>query len=308
MLLVTCVLNWFCCCLYPSHMCIELLCCLYPSECCQSQHYQNVYFSFYCCKCNKEKKNVTGSRNDEGWLHGVDVEKNARKVKCKYCSKTYSWGIYHFKHHLAGTRENVEACISVPDEVRNRFLELIDLHLDAKEKKKKSFHDSGSSVQETEPQASIVQPSTSTGKDVQFKGFTQATVSQLLKKDVRKSACKKIAKWFYSSAIPFNAIRNPAFADMCAEIARHGPGFKPPSYHEIRETLLNEEMQEMQARLQMYKAEWKKVGCTIMSDAWTDKKRRSICNFLVNSPKGTIFLESIDTSNFSKTAEKLTRQ
>ena len=40
-------------------------------------------------------------------------------------------------------------------------------------------------------------------------------------------------------------------------------------------------------------------------DSCSDKKRRSICNFLVNSPKGTIFLYSIDTSDISKTAEKV---
>ncbi|CAN1124959.1 hypothetical protein LINPERHAP2_LOCUS2636 [Linum perenne] len=42
-----------------------------------------------------------------------------------------------------------------------------------------------------------------------------------------------------------------------------------------------------------------------MSDGWTDTRRRSICNFLVNSPKGTVFVESIDTSSFSKNAEKV---
>ncbi|PKI54087.1 hypothetical protein CRG98_025530 [Punica granatum] len=42
-----------------------------------------------------------------------------------------------------------------------------------------------------------------------------------------------------------------------------------------------------------------------MSDGWTDKKKRSICNFLVNSPKGTIFLTSNDTSDISKTAVKV---
>ena len=39
--------------------------------------------------------------------------------------------------------------------------------------------------------------------------------------------------------------------------------------------------------LKEFKEEWKRTSCTIMSDGWTDKKRRSICNFLVNSPKGT---------------------
>jgi len=41
--------------------------------------------------------------------------------------------------------------------------------------------------------------------------------------------------------------------------------------------------------LEEYKLEWKKTGCSIMSDGWTDKKRHCICNFLVNSPKGTVF-------------------
>ena len=57
--------------------------------------------------------------------------------------------------------------------------------------------------------------------------------------------------------------------------------------------------------LQEYKNEWKKTGCTIMSDGWTDKKRRSICNFLVNSPKRTVFIYSLDTSDISKTADKV---
>uniref|UniRef100_A0A803KPS5 DUF659 domain-containing protein n=1 Tax=Chenopodium quinoa TaxID=63459 RepID=A0A803KPS5_CHEQI len=42
-----------------------------------------------------------------------------------------------------------------------------------------------------------------------------------------------------------------------------------------------------------------------MSDGWSDRKRRSICNFLVNSPKGSVFLSSIDTSEISKTADKV---
>ncbi|CAN1222407.1 hypothetical protein LINGRAPRIM_LOCUS566 [Linum grandiflorum] len=42
-----------------------------------------------------------------------------------------------------------------------------------------------------------------------------------------------------------------------------------------------------------------------MSDGWTDRKRRSICNFLVNSPKGSVFIESLDTSSFSKNTQKV---
>ena len=39
-----------------------------------------------------------------------------------------------------------------------------------------------------------------------------------------------------------------------------------------------------------------------MSDFWTDGKGRSLINFLVNCPTGTIFLKSIDASEHVKDA------
>ncbi|RDX71444.1 hypothetical protein CR513_49209, partial [Mucuna pruriens] len=56
--------------------------------------------------------------------------------------------------------------------------------------------------------------------------------------------------------------------------------------------------------LEARRAKWRKTGCTIMIDGWTDKRRRMIINFLVNNPKGTIFLKSIDASTILKTVEK----
>lgn len=53
-----------------------------------------------------------------------------------------------------------------------------------------------------------------------------------------------------------------------------------------------------------HKLEWKKTSCTIMSDGWTDRKRCTLYNFLVHSPKGTVFLSSIDASDISKTSNK----
>ena len=42
---------------------------------------------------------------------------------------------------------------------------------------------------------------------------------------------------------------------------------------------------------------WKHYGCTLMSDGWSDRRGRHLINFLVNSPEGTYFLESIDASS-----------
>jgi len=114
-----------------------------------------------------------------------------------------------------------------------------------------------------------------------------------------------VAEVFYTSAIPFNVIRNPAFAKKCEMIGKYGVGYKPPSYHDIREKLLKQVVSKTNLMLEEYKEEWKRTGSTIMSNGWTDKKRHSICNFLVNSSKGTVFLYSLDTSDISKTTDKV---
>jgi hypothetical protein len=49
--------------------------------------------------------------------------------------------------------------------------------------------------------------------------------------------------------------------------------------------------------------EWKRTGCSIMTDAWTDQKRRSIMNLCVNSCIGTSFVESMEVSAESHTGE-----
>jgi len=45
------------------------------------------------------KKPTNGNRLDVGWQYGIDVDKNSRRVQCKYCQKIISGGIYRFKHH-----------------------------------------------------------------------------------------------------------------------------------------------------------------------------------------------------------------
>jgi hypothetical protein len=42
-----------------------------------------------------------------------------------------------------------------------------------------------------------------------------------------------------------------------------------------------------------------------MSDGWTDGKGRLILNFLVNCPKGTMFIKSVDASAYTKDAQLL---
>jgi len=69
-------------------------------------------------------------------------------------------------------------------------------------------------------------------------------------------------------------------------IGRYGVNYKPPSYHDVRTIFLKQAMRNSDPILEVQREEeLKRTCCTIMFDNWIDKKRDSICNFLVNGPK-----------------------
>ena len=117
----------------------------------------------------------------------------------------------------------------------------------------------------------------------------------------REPVVQSICKFLYGYALPFVLMKSPLFAFMVEKIDEYGRGLKPPSYHEARVTFLKKEVDSVNLILEKYKKEWKKMRCTLMSD----KKNRSLTNFLVNSPSETVFLKSIDTSNMIKDVKKL---
>ncbi|XP_006605739.1 uncharacterized protein [Glycine max] len=92
---------------------------------------------------------------------------------------------------------------------------------------------------------------------------------------------------------------------MVAAIGQYGPHLPIHSYHDIRVPLLKKEVEYTENLMKGYREQWVKYVCTIMSDAWTDRKQRCIINFLINSQAGTMFLKSVDGSDFVKTGENL---
>ncbi|XP_021305486.1 uncharacterized protein LOC8072840 [Sorghum bicolor] len=90
---------------------------------------------------------------------------------------------------------------------------------------------------------------------------------------------------------------------MCEAIGQFGPGLEPPTQDSLREKLLEEEYARTKSLLQEREAEKMKNGCSIMTDAWTDRKRRSIMNLCTNSADGTSFISSKEMSDVSHTSE-----
>ncbi|KAH9308769.1 hypothetical protein KI387_036680, partial [Taxus chinensis] len=109
----------------------------------------------------------------------------------------------------------------------------------------------------------------------------------------------------YDANIPFNVARSPYYQLMFDSIVAAGKGFKGPSMHDLRGSLLKKEVASIDEYLKGCKASWAKTGCTIMSDGWSDGKNRTIINFLASCPQGTMFLKSVDASDRVKDANLL---
>eukprot|EP00253_Pinus_taeda_P001621 PITA_01621 len=79
-----------------------------------------------------------------------------------------------------------------------------------------------------------------------------------------------------------------------------GPGYKAPTFAELRGPLLQDEKTNCTARLAEFRASWEHTGCTVMSDGWINQKGGTLLNFLVSCPKGTMFMKSVDASTHIK--------
>lgn len=83
---------------------------------------------------------------------------------------------------------------------------------------------------------------------------------------------------------------------MVEAISRYGLSLKSPSYHELRVPLPKNEVEHTNDMMKEHKEKWKRYGCRIRSDGWRDRANRDLLTVLVNCPKRSMFIETIDAS------------
>lgn len=105
------------------------------------------------------------------------------------------------------------------------------------------------------------------------------------------------ALFFYECGVPFNAAAARQFQIAVEATAQFGSGYKPPTPYQLGEPLLKDAVKSTSTMREEHEKAWKQYGCTLMSDGWSDRRGRHLINFLVNSPEGTYFLESVDASS-----------
>jgi len=248
------------------------------------------------------------------------------KLLCKFCKEPCSGGIYRFKFHLAQIPgHDIGLCSSVPLDVKHQANLAIECLNESKVKKARlvaeisnsstvEMSGSPSSNESTIPGPShtpAIPTNLSTGGgnvNSFFAPRTQPGSQPSLdgtgwKKNVHIQARKAIANFWYYSDIPFYCARSPYWQSMIDAVAVVGLGFKAPTSESLRTDMLLESVDDVNLALVEFRTSWAETGCTIMSDGWTDQRNRTLINFLVSCPKGTMFLKSVDASDQVKSAQ-----
>jgi len=266
--------------------------------------------------------------NDIGWQWGRLFDpNNYSKVKCLLCGHESSGGINRFKQHLACEGTGVLHCPKVTPEIKQKCKEDLDRPRKKKRDKAQAEADLRGGVviagrEESEAESKAGSSSASDGsaassqklgpmdrwarlidpKATREEAKRQQNINEALWKERTHQVQQYVARWIYNHGIAFNAIDNNEFIEMVEAIGCFGPGFRPPSQHDLREKLLVEEHARMKSLLQEREEGKNKNGCSVMTDAWTDMKR-SIMNVCTHTDEGASFMKSKEMSDASHTSK-----
>jgi len=102
-----------------------------------------------------------------------------------------------------------------------------------------------------------------------------------------------VTRWFLDASIPFNATNSIFYQPMFDDVCAFGSGYKAPLCNQMRGPYLAKCVEETRKFVDGFRTHWRETGCTIMADGWTDRKRRTLINFLSTVPDVLSFLSQL---------------
>ncbi|KAH6764019.1 hAT dimerization domain-containing protein / transposase-like protein [Perilla frutescens var. frutescens] len=267
--------------------------------------------------------------------YGTPDPANKVNWTCLFCTRVLKGGSFRMKQHLVGGFRNVKKCTKCPKHVSVEIKNYMMKKAEAKQSSQMMPQHHSDSIDDDVDEEDMETLGTCSSKpksippmkkmkgplDVIFGSNPRGprpprsgsknerkTIYDACDKACRDKALDKIANFFYDNGIPFNAATTDSYKEMIEEIGRYGPGLVPPSMYELRVPLLRKKVDDVNLLMLENKKEWAIKGCSILSDGWRDSvASKDIVNFLVNSPRGSVFLRSIDVSNITKDAYALVK-
>jgi hypothetical protein len=251
---------------------------------------------------------------DTMWEYGLPYDgHNRMRWNCKLCGMEMFGGISRLKYHLAkipGNEVEIRSA-STPEivHIANQSIFAMSRKRDQRKEMRLELANRSAGISRVGESQSLSSHSTMPSPLASSPFFVsrsmpmgQPSIRSRVKTKEKEEVNKIVARYFLWSDIPFNIAKNPFYHSMFEVVAIVGPRYKGPSYNDLRGPLLQGEKVECTKRLGELRESWEITGCTVMSDGWTDGKGRSILNFSVNCPTGTMFIKSIDASTYVKDA------
>ncbi|CAL9129750.1 unnamed protein product [Musa textilis] len=278
--------------------------------------------AFSCIQYKDEQDFMPTRATDIGWAHGAMVNGDRQKIECKYCHKVIlGGGISRLKQHLAGERGNIAPCDQVPDDVKAQMQQHLGFKVLENCNAQQNTEEYTGDALKVTPISPTAASHRRRGKDEgyskkrkkvemlripQGSTFPLSTVQlSFASQEIIDQADIAVAKFMYESGIPLSAANSVYFQRMADAIAAVGPGYKMPSHHSLKGKLLSRCTTDAEEISKELRKSWEVTGCTVLVDRLMDTAARSIVNFFVYCPKGTMFLKSVDVSQIETTLEGL---
>ncbi|KAH7293403.1 hypothetical protein KP509_28G024800 [Ceratopteris richardii] len=242
----------------------------------------------------------------------------SRRWKCSFCGYEKTGSVTRVKDHLAKVVcKDIAPCMAVPDDVFAALQGWRKMRLGIHESTDRDeSQDVGDSMPSTMPCSSNVsmtkrqrsEEGTSEGPsairtplpkgpNVCKKGsLREASLKASMQKVHIKEATKEMRRLFIQCAIPFNVARTTQWKRFVKATSRIGYEWEGPSGETLRTTELKREKACIMGQLDYLQDAWKKYGCSILCDRWSDIRKRSVYNVLISSCMGTMFWRAIDAS------------
>lgn len=231
------------------------------------------------------------------------------QVQCKFCDHTW-WGgaTKHRQHWIRpAVGSEVSGCEPESEEkqkARDDFVKSLSEWLAKKEEERAaSAKRSG-----TQPAAKRPRQGSSSDTPSSSRGARQSTLIEANNAIAKEAANAAVSRFFAACGVPYNVAESSFFKDMIKVVSVVGGSYVVPHRNTLRTTLLAKEKTSVEASLEPIRETIKALGCTLTSDGWSDRRSRPLLNFLAVCPEGEMFIEAVDTSNETKSAEYMAEQ
>ncbi|WVZ64756.1 hypothetical protein U9M48_014231 [Paspalum notatum var. saurae] len=287
-----------------------------------------------------EEKQFKAASDNPVWARCMLPDPSKKySLKCNYCKCTFTGGITRIKYHLAGIKGyNAKKCKNVPTPVKEEMQALLTKKTNEKEQKnmEKERERGGIDIDNSDGENSseegsdqinevlVLNPKASKGcttsrsaacdssidrfykptsveesvkmmkKGVSISGKVQTTLTTQKREERRDRACE------YICHILHNTVTLPSFSHMLEAIGQFGRGLRGPSPYEMSGPFLQKRKQKVLDGFKNHKESWELTGCTVMTDAWTDRRGRGVMNLVVHSAHGACFIDSVECSGERK--------